>query len=276
MAIAPSYSTIVNDAFAFLGLAEFCSAKGARSQNSDERSSLPRMVDGTRSSHRDVVPAPPTGEIVGIDRGVRVLAALSDGTLFENIRPGSRRAAATKRHMRALDALTQKDSVGRVINRNSSTRISAIRRLSRAKEREANARRDWLHKVSRTIVDRFDGIAIENLNLHGMTRSAKGSIDEPGTNIRAKPGLNRSILDAGFGMLATLIGEKAEYAARQMVTVDASYTSQTCAECAHVAKSSREGAIFDCVSCGHTADADVNAARIILARAELRPTRAPG
>jgi putative transposase len=85
--------------------------------------------------------------------------------------------------------------------------------------------------------------------------------------VSAKAGLNRALLDAGFGQLATLIGEKAAYAGRNVVSVDAKYTSQTCAACQHVASDSREGQRFTCVRCGHAADADVNAAQNILARA---------
>lgn len=181
-----------------------------------------------------------------------------------------------ERHARKLDALTKKDANGRVLNRRDPQRVKAARRLARAKEREANARRDWLHKASRDLVDRYGFIALESLKVGSMTRSAKGTAEAPGTNVRAKSGLNRALLDAGFGMLATLIREKAAHAARVVVSVDPKYTSQTCAQCAHVAKASREGARFACVSCGHEADADVNAARVILLRAESPPTRAPG
>jgi putative transposase len=126
------------------------------------------------------------------------------------------------------------------------------------------------------MVNAYELIALENLKLLAMTRAAKGTADAPGTNVRAKSGLNRALLDAGFGILETLIREKAAHAARTVVSVDPRFTSQTCAECAHVAKASREGARFACVRCGHEADADVNAARVILLRAELPPTRAPG
>jgi putative transposase len=112
--------------------------------------------------------------------------------------------------------------------------------------------------------------------MRSMTRSAKGTVEAPGTNVRAKAGLNRALLDAGFGILETLIREKAAHAARAVIGVDPTFTSQTCAECAHVAKASREGPHFVCVRCGYQADADVNAARVILLRAELPPTRAPG
>jgi putative transposase len=165
--------------------------------------------------------------------------------------------------------------MGRPLNAKDPARIAAVRRLARAKEREANARRDWLHKVSRLIMQRFDRIALESLRLRSMTRSAKGSVDQPGVGVRAKAGLNRALLDAGFGMLATLIREKAEYAGRTVIEVDARYSSQTCAACGHLCKESREGPIFACVRCGHEADADVNAAQVILLRAESPPMRAP-
>jgi putative transposase len=226
--------------------------------------------------HRDVAALPAAGLSVGIDRGIRVLAALSDGTKLPNKRPGSVRAAVVAHHARHLDAVTEKDAAGHVRNRRDPQRIAAARRLARAKEREANARRDWLHKKSREIVDRFDVIVLEDLRMRSMTRSAKGTIGEPGTNVRAKSGLNRALLDAGFGLLETLIREKAAHAARTVMSVNPRYTSQTCAECGHVAKTSREGAQFLCVRCGHLADADINAARVILLRAELPPTRAPG
>jgi putative transposase len=226
-------------------------------------------------AHRAVESLAKTGVAVGVDRGIRVLAALSDGTLIPNIRPGSSRAVVVKRHARSLDAVSVKDAGGRVLNVREPKRIAAAQRVARAKEREANARRDWLHKKSRQIVNAYDVIALEHLRMSSMTRSAKGTKDAPGTNVRAKSGLNRSLLDAGFGILETLIREKAAHAARTVIGVDPRFTSLTCAECSHVAKESREDARFVCVRCGHEADADVNAARIILLRAELSPTRAP-
>ena len=195
-------------------------------------------------AHREPAPLPLTGKAAGVDRGVRVLAALSDGTKIANLRPGSQRQALVERHARALDAVTVKDAAGRPTNGKDPARIAALRRLARAKEREANARRDWLHKVSRGIVARFDTIALEDLRLRGMTRSAKGTVAAPGRHVAAKAGLNRALLDAGFGILATLIREKAEYAARTIVGVDPRYSSQTCAECGAVAKASREGAVL--------------------------------
>src|ERR1700736_1101775 len=215
---------------------------------------------------RDLAPLQATGKVVGIDCGVRVLAATSDGELIVNPRHADCRRAKVELHSRALAAATVKDERGRPLNRGDRIRSAAAARLARAKEREANARRDGLHKVALDMVRRYDVLALERLAVRSMVRSARGTVDEPGKNVRAKAGLNRSLLDAGFGILATLIREKAEYAARVVVRVDAKYTSQTCATCGHVARESREGPCFVCVRCGHQDDADVNAARNILAR----------
>jgi len=227
-------------------------------------------------AHRKAEPLERTGRNVGVDRGIRILAALSDGTKIPNLRPGSARAAVVEWHARRLDALTEKDAAGRVLNRHDWQRTAAARRLARAREREANARRDWLHKQSRTLVDRYDLIALDDLQLRSMTRSAKGTVEKPGSNVRAKAGLNRAMLDAGFGILGTLIREKAAHAARTVVSVDPRFTSQTCAACGYVARESRKEEQFACVRCGHEADADVNAASVILQRAESPPTRALG
>jgi putative transposase len=227
--------------------------------------------------HREVEPLPATGHSVGIDRGVHALAALSTGELVENLRPGSRRKAATARCQRCLDAVTVKDARGRPVNVRDPRRRAAVRRLARAKEREANARRDWQHKCSRAIVDRFDVIALEDLKLRNMTRSAKGDAERPGRNVKAKSGLNRALLDAGPGMLGTLIREKAAWAARMVIGVDPRYSSQECSQCGYVAASNRVRSRFRCGRCWYRCDADVNAARVILARgwAQLAPSRAP-
>ena len=218
---------------------------------------------------REAAPLPCVGREVGVDRGVRVLAATSEGELIANPRHAERLRAKVERHQRALERRSQRDARGRVVNPRAPARVAALGRLARAKEREANARRDHLHKVALDLVRRYDRIALEKLELRAMTRSAKGTLEEPGSRVRQKAGLNRSLLDAGFGMLARLLREKAACAARVVVEVDARYSSQTCAACGHVAKESREGPCFACVRCGHEADADVNAAQVILLRAQF-------
>lgn len=209
--------------------------------------------------------------VVGVDRGVHVLAALSDGTLIGNAAIGEKRANATKRLQRDLDAASQYVGSGRTrrcMNRRDPKRIAAAKRLARAKEREANARRDHAHKAARRIVNAGAVIALEALRLRSMTRSAKGTPEQPGRNVAAKAGLNRVMLDAGFGLLAQLIEGKAEEAGRLVVRVDPRFSSQACSRCWHVAKESRRRRRFVCVACGSTLHADVNAALVIRGRAQ--------
>jgi putative transposase len=211
---------------------------------------------------------PKTGKVVGIDRGVHVLAATSEGVLIGNGQHGERLRRIVSSHQRALDAVSVKDAKGRCLNRRDPGRIAAARRLARAKEREANARLDGLHKAAHKIVKSADVIGLEALDVRAMTRSAKGTIEKPGRNVAAKSGLNRVMLDAGFGTFAALIREKAEYAAREVVSVDARYSSQTCGRCLHVDPKSRRRRRFCCVACGWTCHADVAAALEIGRRAE--------
>ena len=120
-----------------------------------------------------------------------------------------------------------------------------------------------------------DVIALEELNLRAMTRSAKGTIEHPGRNVRAKSALNRVMLEAGFGLLRRVIAEKAAWAARRIVDVDPRYSSQTCGRCLHVSAESRRRRRFCCVSCGWECHADVAAALEIRRRAQLAPKSVP-
>src|ERR1035437_4809140 len=115
--------------------------------------------------------------------------------------------------------------------------------------------------------------------VHAGTASCKD--DFVGSRFDGQPrfaGIYRECEDAVLHRLdlASLIREKAAYAARTVIEVDVRYSSQTCASCGCVCKESREGSQFACVRCGHAADADVNAAQVILPRAESPPMRAPG
>jgi len=133
--------------------------------------------------------------------------------------------------------------------------------IARLTAREVDRRKDWVEKTSTDLARRFDVIRVEDLNVKGMTRTARGTIDAPGRNVRAKAGLNRGILAAGWGLLVTRLEQKAP---GRVEKVNPAYTSQTCHTCTHVASASRQSqAVFRCVACGHQANADVNAARNI-------------
>src|SRR5699024_1524400 len=103
----------------------------------------------------------------------------------------------------------------------------------------------------------------EDLDVRGMTRSAKGTVEQPGSRVKQQAGLNREILANGWGMLVSRLEHKAP---GRVDKVQAAYTSQTCAECGYCASGNRESqAVFRCASCGHRDNADVNAARVIAA-----------
>jgi putative transposase len=211
---------------------------------------------------RAATPLPSTGKAAGVDVGVAAFYATSDGHLEPNLRFGKQKAA----HVARLQRVVAKRLRG------SSRTRKAVRALARAQDRLRWTRRDWHHKTARKLVSAYDAIAFEKLPVRSMTRSAKGSIEAPGTNVKQKSGLNRAILDAGWAQFAKIVVDKAEEAGRQVVFVDPKYTSQTCSWCGHVDAASRCSQMtFACVSCGYALHADVNAAVNILKRAKLSP-----
>ncbi|HXZ70477.1 MAG TPA: transposase [Streptosporangiaceae bacterium] len=199
------------------------------------------------------IEGPGIGQVVGVDRGVTVSAALSTGEILTCPRLSMGRQQRLKRLQRRL-ARARRGS-----NRRSQVK-SAIARL---KAREADARKDWAEKLSTDLARRFDVIRVEDLRIPGMTRSAKGTIDKPGRGVCAKAGLNREILASGWGILARRLEEKAP---GRVQKVYPTYTSQRCSACGHVAGENRKSqAVFACTACRYTANADVNAATNIAA-----------
>jgi putative transposase len=142
--------------------------------------------------------------------------------------------------------------------------------VARLHRRVANQRKDSLHKLSRRLVDSYDTIALENLRIRNMVRSAAGTVEDPGVNVAAKTGLNRSIHDAGWGQLADMIVYKAEEAGRRVVFVNPANTSRVCSACGHLHGEDRIAQNrWRCCACGLDINADVNAAINIALRAGL-------
>jgi putative transposase len=196
----------------------------------------------------DPIPAPGNGEVVGIDRGVARSAALSTGEMLTAPRLSPNRQRRLLRLQRGL-ARAKRGS-----NRRGRVKLA----IARLKAREADRRKDWAEKVSTDIARRFDVIRVEDLKIGYMTRSAKGTIAAPGRNVRQKAGLNRAILRSGWGLL---VGRLEDKAPGRVEKIRATYTSQRCSACGHVAAESRKSqAIFACVACNFTLNADVNAA----------------
>lgn len=198
---------------------------------------------------------------VGIDVGIATFATLSTGEQIANPRHADRHRRRVERAQRRVSRR----------KRGSHRRRKAVALLAKSKQAEARARRDFHHKASRQIVDAHGRIAVEDLTVRNMVRSARGTIEQPGRNVRAKAGLNRSISDAGWAQFVAMLAYKAESAGTQVVKVDPRHTSQTCAQCGVVDPRSRQTqATFRCGGCGHEANADHNAAINILNRARAR------
>ena len=201
----------------------------------------------------DAVPAPGNDQVVGIDRGVHNSAALSTGELMSV--PG-----LTKRERRRMRRLERKLARARP---GSSRRIRARRAVARLRACETDRRKDWTEKVSTDIARRFDVIMVEDLQIRNMTRSAKGTQENPGRNVRQKAGLNRGILRSGWGLLVRRLEQKAP---GRVEKVNPAFTSQRCSTCGQVDSKSRESqAVFRCTACGYVCNADVNAAKNIAA-----------
>lgn len=144
----------------------------------------------------------------------------------------------------------------------SNRRALARHRMTKTQRKIAAIRHDWHHRTSRMLADTAGLVVIEDLNPSAMTRSAKGMKGKPGKNVRQKAGLNREIQNTGWSALRRMV----EYKAAQMEAIPPMYTSQTCHRCGNVdAANRRSQADFKCTACGHTGNADVNAALNILA-----------
>jgi transposase len=194
------------------------------------------------------VPAPGNGQVVGVDRGVAVSAALSTGDLLHA-------PALTARERTRLRRLQRKLARAK---RGSNRRGRVKHAIARLKARETDRRKDWAEKTSTGLARRFDVIRVEDLKITNMTRSAKGTRENPGRNPRQKAGLNRGILASGWGLLVRRLEEKAP---GRVEKINPALTSQRCSACGRVDRGSRESqAVFRCTACGFAGNADVNAA----------------
>jgi transposase len=197
--------------------------------------------------------APGNGQAVGIDRGVVVSAALSTGELLHCPALTARERTRLRRLQRRLARA----------KRGSNRRGRVKRAIARLRTRETDRRKDWAEKTSTDLARRFDLIRVEALQITNMTRSAKGTRENPGRNVRAKAGLNRQILRSGWGLLVRRLEEKA---IGRIEKISPAFTSQRCSACGQVDPKSRESqAVFRCTACGYACHADVNAARNIAA-----------
>ncbi|WP_051266378.1 RNA-guided endonuclease InsQ/TnpB family protein [Nakamurella lactea] len=221
---------------------------------------------------------------VGVDRGVKIAAALSDGRMLDQtfitaaeqdrlVRLQQRLGRQHGPRSKPSKDRQRKNPKARGRRQQPSARyLRTKKRIAAVQGKVRRRRDDWLTKTARQLVREHSLVAIENLNTKGMTRSpaAKPDPDRPGAflaNQRSqKAGLNRAILGKGWGRFALTLAHQARYTGCRIVQVLAAFTSQRCHQCSHTEAGNRESqADFRCTKCGWRGNADINAACNILA-----------
>ncbi|WP_405086152.1 RNA-guided endonuclease InsQ/TnpB family protein [Microbispora sp. NBC_01389] len=205
-------------------------------------------------------PAAHRGERVGIDRGITVALALSDGTMREHgpwLRDGE------KERLRRLEKTSARRRRTRVPGRPASKRLA--RTYDRIARLRATAKRravNWQHQTTTELARTFGVVVVEDLTITNMVRSATGTIERPGRNVRQKAGLNRAITGQAWGRTVTLLEYKTRDRGGLVVKVPAPGTSQTCHRCGHRDPAARDKIRYACANpaCGWAGHADTNAA----------------
>lgn len=210
---------------------------------------------------REVAQPVARGGGVGIDMGVVRFATLSDGTVVPPLNIVKRYAADLRK---AQQAMSRKKKF-------SSNWKKARAKVQRIHVRIVNARRDYLHKTSTTISKNHAMVIIEDLQVSNMSRSAAGSVEQPGRKVKQKSGLNKAILDQGWAEFRRQVEYKMLWAGGLFLAVPPQNTSRTCPCCGHVSGNNRKSqAVFSCVDCGFQENADLVGAINVLRAGHAR------
>jgi putative transposase len=203
---------------------------------------------------------PVSYEDVGVDLGLSHLATLSNGEMIEHPRYYRKAEKTLARRQQAVEGKKHA----------SHRRARAGRLVGKAHRKMARQRRDFLHKASRQLVNRYQLLVFEDLQIGNLVKRPKPKKGEKegeylSNGAAAKGGLNKSILDVGWGMFVAMCTSKAEEAGRSIVKVNPHFTSQVCSQCGQVRKKDLSERWHSC-DCGAELDRDVNAALNILER----------
>ena len=198
-----------------------------------------------------------TGNDIGIDMGVVRFTTLSDGRYFEPINAFHSLKGRLAKLQRQLKRKTK----------GSNNWKKLVAKIGKLHHRIANIRKNFLHQISNTISKNHAIVYIEDLKVGNMSKSAKGTKDNPGKMVKQKSGLNRAILDQAWYEFRRQLEYKLRWRGGQLIPISPQYTSQCCPACGHTAKENRTTqALFACVQCGHTENADVVGAMNVLQR----------
>jgi putative transposase len=206
---------------------------------------------------------PYSEESVGIDVGLKVFAALSNGEMIENPRFFRREQNNLSRAQRRFDKVKNKHR--------SPQRRKAKKVVARIHERIRNRRHNFIHQEGRKLVNRFGLIAIEDLAVSNMKRAPRAKPDPANigqylpNGASRKAGLNKSISDAAWSMFRSALTMKAENAGRKVRAVPPAYTSQMCSGCGNIVRKLLSERVHVCERCGLRMDRDTNASINILA-----------
>lgn len=209
-------------------------------------------------------PARHEGPDIGVDLGVAESLALSDGSRF-------RLPVATEDEERRQRTLAR-----RVSRCESGSRRHALakRRLLRFRRKVINRVNDARHKLTTRLAQSHGRVFVEDLALRSLTRSARGTVEAPGTHVSAKAELNRAMLEQGHAETARQLGYKLGWLGGELLKMPAAFTSQRCPECGHTCAENRPARdCFRCVACGHAGHADNVAARNVLAAGQAVSVR---
>jgi len=199
---------------------------------------------------------------VGVDRGVAIAVATSDGELLDREFATTGELGRIKRLQRRLARSIRTHGRKRSSRRRDAVRAEIGRLCSRIRARRA----DFASQTAHRLTSSYGLVVVEDLKVKNMTASAGGTAEAPGHNVKQKAGLNRAILNKGWGGFLLALRHQARYQGTTVVAIDPAYTSQTCHGCGHIAWDNRKSqAVFQCVACGRRDHADVNAAKNILA-----------
>lgn len=198
-----------------------------------------------------IIPVTDIKNDVGIDLGVKDLMVLSDGSKIENPKTLNKYAE----HLKKLQQKLAKQKKG------SNNHIKTKAKIANLHELIANKRELFLHETTSNIVKNFDKFYIEDLNVKGMSSSAKGTLENPGKNVKQKSGLNKSILDSGFSKGITMLTYKAKWSGKSVVKVGKFFpSSKNCSSCGYKHKELKlSDRTWECPNCGSKLDRDINA-----------------
>jgi putative transposase len=199
--------------------------------------------------------------IIGIDMGIARFATLSDGSYFAPLNSFKRQEQAL---VKAQRAMSRKQKF-------SNNWKKAKANIQKIHARIGNARRDYLHKATTTISQNHAMVCIEDLQVRNLSKSASGTTETPGKNVKAKSGLNKAILDQGWYEFRRQLDYKLEWNGGQLIAVPPQNTSRTCPCCGHMSADNRKTqAQFLCVECGFEENADVVGAINVLRAGHAR------